>query len=259
MAFDTIWLATDLGREALGPYVHAMRIGVAAQASVTVLHVVDASPPAWDALPSAADLERAWSLAVGEPSRRALHGGTPGAFLGTVVEAEAPDLLVLGTHRPSGLRRWVRGSVSENVARRSLQTLIVPDGARPFVEADSGRVELDRILVPIGSSRAQVSVDAAVALRSLFRVDAELVLVHVGEVFPAVRIQPGVRARRILHAEGDVVGRVLESAVAQSVDLIVMATDGHDSLSDEIWGSRTERVVREAPVPVLSVGSGRPV
>jgi nucleotide-binding universal stress UspA family protein len=36
-------------------------------------------------------------------------------------------------------------------------------------------------------------------------------------------------------------------------DLIVMSTQGHDSLGDRIRGSLTERIVRMAPCPVLAL------
>ena len=43
----------------------------------------------------------------------------------------------------------------------------------------------------------------------------------------------------------------METARLEKADLIVMSTRGHDSLSDRVMGSNTERVVRHAPCPVL--------
>ena len=37
----------------------------------------------------------------------------------------------------------------------------------------------------------------------------------------------------------------------EKADLVIMASRGHDSLSEEIFGSTTERVVRHASCPVL--------
>jgi nucleotide-binding universal stress UspA family protein len=53
--------------------------------------------------------------------------------------------------------------------------------------------------------------------------------------------------------DGDVVSEILAAAQAHRVDLIVMATHGRDDLADLLRGSRTERVVRSATVPVLAV------
>jgi nucleotide-binding universal stress UspA family protein len=47
--------------------------------------------------------------------------------------------------------------------------------------------------------------------------------------------------------------KVLETAAAEKVDLIVMATHGRTGLSHLLMGSVTERVVRLAPCPVLTM------
>ena len=51
-------------------------------------------------------------------------------------------------------------------------------------------------------------------------------------------------------------GAIVEVAAAENVDLIVMATEGHHGWTDALRGSTTERVVREARCPVLSVPAG---
>jgi nucleotide-binding universal stress UspA family protein len=61
-----------------------------------------------------------------------------------------------------------------------------------------------------------------------------------GETPVVPRVQTGAVWERIVHA-----------ASLYKADLIVMATRGHDSLSDRILGSNTERVGRHAPCPVL--------
>jgi nucleotide-binding universal stress UspA family protein len=47
--------------------------------------------------------------------------------------------------------------------------------------------------------------------------------------------------------------RILETATAEQVDLIVMATHGRTGLSHLVLGSVAERVVRLAPCPVLTI------
>jgi nucleotide-binding universal stress UspA family protein len=43
----------------------------------------------------------------------------------------------------------------------------------------------------------------------------------------------------------------VRSARAFKADLVAMSTQGRDSVSDRILGSNAERVVRQAPCPVL--------
>jgi nucleotide-binding universal stress UspA family protein len=47
--------------------------------------------------------------------------------------------------------------------------------------------------------------------------------------------------------------RIVETATAEQVDPIVMATHGRTGLSHLVLGSVAERVVRMAPCPVLTI------
>lgn len=52
---------------------------------------------------------------------------------------------------------------------------------------------------------------------------------------------------------GDIVDEILGAARREAVDLIVMGTHGRTGLSRLVVGSVTEKVVRQAPVPVLTL------
>jgi nucleotide-binding universal stress UspA family protein len=47
--------------------------------------------------------------------------------------------------------------------------------------------------------------------------------------------------------------KIVETAMAEQVDLIVMVTHGRTGLSHLVLGSVAERVVRLAPCPVLTI------
>ena len=62
------------------------------------------------------------------------------------------------------------------------------------------------------------------------------------------------RVHHELHVEtGDPGGQVLDAAKRLGADLIVMATHGRKGLRRLILGSVAERIIREAPCPVLTV------
>ena len=46
---------------------------------------------------------------------------------------------------------------------------------------------------------------------------------------------------------------IIEAAIERAADLIVMATHGRTGLSHALMGSVTEKVVRQAPCPVLTI------
>ena len=52
---------------------------------------------------------------------------------------------------------------------------------------------------------------------------------------------------------GNVIDAILETARTEDADLIVMATDGRDGFLDAFRGSHSERVLRQAPCPLLAI------
>ena len=48
----------------------------------------------------------------------------------------------------------------------------------------------------------------------------------------------------------------LEGAVRWDALVVVMHSHGHDSLSDSLWGSHAERVLRDTFVPLVIVWGG---
>ena len=135
----------------------------------------------------------------------------------------------------------------------------------------------DRILVPTdGSDGARAAFEHALALAEQF--DAEL---HVVNAVDPTAVPPEVGAEGVLDAlresgydavdelrdRADDAGVAVETAVLQGpphgsiltyvedhgVDLVVMGTHGRTGLGRWLLGSVTERVVRTAPVPVLTV------
>jgi nucleotide-binding universal stress UspA family protein len=136
-------------------------------------------------------------------------------------------------------------------------------------------MDIQHILAPTDfSAPASRAVTAAFELAQTF--GAKLSLLHVIEV-PAYAIEVALPletlerdARRELarllpeaeaaHVEvtrlvdmGVPYQRIVETATAESVDLIVMATHGRTGLSHLVLGSVAERIVRLARCPVLTI------
>jgi nucleotide-binding universal stress UspA family protein len=144
-------------------------------------------------------------------------------------------------------------------------------------------ISLHRILVPTDFSKhSEVALTYAVALAERFA--AELFLLHVVQdlalfIPDAVAVAPPIappveqftaaarealeRVTRTNHLERLSVRRevregtpfyeIIRFAKEKEVDLIVMGTHGHAGLTHVLLGSVTEKVVRKAPCPVLTV------
>jgi len=211
-------------------------------------------------------------VAVARAWRRA--SDVVGAVLDYADTVEA-ELIVLGTHGRRGLQRFLLGSVAEAIVRRaSVPVLTVREHAR-VPEA------IQHILVPTDFSE-----DARMALREAARwaahFRARLTLLHVlapavipvsvTEVAAVYEVMPGLQERiqeeltRWIEAEvpesvssdvrieeGPVDLTILEQARQEQADLIVMATHGRSGVARWLLGSVTERVLRQAPCPVLTL------
>ena len=119
------------------------------------------------------------------------------------------------------------------------------------------------VLCPVDfSPNTQLTVETA--QRIVEQNEATIVLLHVVESGPvrgAEKRLAGVAkeflgdkiTHRIEVATGKPAVEILRVAERDSADLIVMATHGRTGVDHLILGSVAERVVRESPVPVLTV------
>ena len=145
-------------------------------------------------------------------------------------------------------------------------------------------IRVERILVPLDfSDQAQVILDWASHLA--LEHGSQVVLVHAyhlpvefqqleGAYLPPdfwsnvkaeaeeslARYAEPLRARgvpvEILVREGYPASVIVDEAVSQGADLIVIGTHGHSGLKHMLLGSIAERVVQKAPCPVLTVKPG---
>jgi nucleotide-binding universal stress UspA family protein len=169
------------------------------------------------------------------------------------------DLLVLSTDQREGLARLTHEAVAEPVARAAhAKTLFIPAGVAGFVSAEQGTTNLQRILIPVSRQpHPQPAIDAATELAKLLgsqKVLFELVYLGSDEEFPKVNKpqQSGWTWERLV-AKGSPVDWIVAAGRDFDVDLIVMMTEGHNSVIDMLRGSTTERVLREARSPLLAI------
>jgi nucleotide-binding universal stress UspA family protein len=267
---------TDLTPAGTPAFAHALRLAASARTKLYVLHTDPKSGEEtdWDSYPAVRRTLTSWGLLE--------EGSSPGAVfekLGMQVakiripdrdvvrgilrflDDHPSDLIVLATEGRDGLPRWLHGSVAEPVARSSeTTTLFVPHGARGFVAPDDGTVSLRRILLPVDRQPQPTYVLRAAweIVRALGSEGATLELLHVGNRMDPATVQVEPDTWRTVERSvrtGDVVEEILAAASEGAADMIAMATEGHQGFLDALRGSTTERVLRQAPCPVLAVPS----
>jgi len=191
------------------------------------------------------------------------------------------DLIATSTHGRRGVRRLLLGSVAEELVQRSsCPVLTIPAGP-----ASMHDLWPKRILAAVDLSEHSVApVAHAKELAALFRAELQLLHVVVRPPLPAVYDGMGMPALMwespllekeaqsaleklyvkaggpegpwSLHLEhGIAVEEILRFAARNSSDLVVVASHGLTGVSHLLMGSVSERVVRQAPCPVLTVKS----
>lgn len=226
-------------------------------------------------------LHRAAKAAGASPSRVeavAEAGAAVPLILDRAVSWPA-DLVVIGTHGRGGFDRALLGSVAERVMHKApCPVLTVPPAAHA---ASASPVAIRGILCPVDFSPSSL-VALGFALDLARQVQAAVTVLHVvdwpTEGEPLAHAQAAApellsflladgreRLRAAVPSEASrlavtqivVAGRakreILRHATEQDSDLILMGAQGREGLGLTLLGSTTERVVRDAACPVLTV------
>jgi len=192
-------------------------------------------------------------------------------------QQEDIDLIVMGTHGRRGVRRWLLGSVTNEVVRFAPCPVLTVRGREGSTPSEG----LRRILAPLDfSDHGKDAMKVACALASRYGSQLDLVHVLPEGLHPAfyaewasklTDVEPGIleRVHGALeealkestlcqgpgvqtHAlEGHPGREIVRFARDREVDLIVICTHGLSGIRHFLLGSTTEQVVAGADCPVL--------
>lgn len=199
---------------------------------------------------------------VGAPVETLIVQDSPArAVLATAKKMHA-DLILMGTHGRTGLRRAILGSVTENVLHEAKVPVMT---VTPALMQGKAKAEIRRILCPVNFTHvARQALQHACSLAQAF--DAELSVLYVVEGIDDTRaaeveaafhqwVDPQVadrcRFNRIFLRGGDPAERVL--AASADTDLIVIGAQHSFFRDATVIGTTTQRITRFARVPVMTV------
>jgi nucleotide-binding universal stress UspA family protein len=270
---QTIVHPTDFSDTSAVAFAHALRIALTMRGLLYLVHIAESeSPDEYDGFPHVRHVLAQWGLMnEGDPpevvgklgirvAKIGLKPHDPLRALLHFLNGHPSDLIVLATHGRDGIAHWLHGSIAEELSRAAkLPTLFVPPTARGFVDQNTGKLYLSQVLVPVDHSPPPREALGTIRefVQSMEEQDAKIELLHVGESEPLIRWADGTIIPVSLRS-GDVVSTILKAAEEQQADLIAMPTAGHQGFLDAVRGSTTERVLRQAPCPVLAIPAGRP-
>lgn len=269
---------TDFSAASKNAFVHALAIALVRRTTLTILYVGARRPRAeasWTSFPAVRTTLERWGLLEKDSPRSAVFEklavrvkkvfvpsrNATAAILNYLDEKPA-DLLVLATQGRQGLPRWVKLSVAERLARRSkTMTLFVPESANGFVALEDGTISMRHILVPVDDDPSPLpAIEFATRVaRNFGNSTVGITLLHVGDVPYRLDLELPLDLAwswNKKHLQGDVVNGIIGAASNTSANLIAMVTAGHEGVLDALRGSVTERVVRRASCPILTVPTG---
>ncbi|MDJ0835131.1 MAG: universal stress protein [Acidobacteriota bacterium] len=206
-----------------------------------------------------------------------IRGITAGRSILEYARDVKPGLIVMGTHGRRGFRRWLMGSVAEEVVR------FAPCPVLTIKENWTGSItDIQKILVPLDFSLASTpALKHAASLADLF--GASLEVLHViqppqypevyawttsegfyedartrsGELIGRLLAETAPEVPAVVHTvTGYPTHEILQVAHKLEVDLILMAHMGLTRMAGRPLGSVTEHVVRAASCPVLTAELG---
>jgi len=199
------------------------------------------------------------------------------------VEEREVDLVVMGTHGRKGLDRLMLGNVADKIIRHAPCPVMTVREEVPWAEAEN-KVAFEEVLAPIDfSEHSRNALRASKVFADQYQARLHLLFVAERRTVPTfsdtglpgigvVEMDPEIvkNAEKALQQlnenidgpdvqsayhvrEGDVSHDIIDFAETHGIDLIVMATRGLTGVNRFLMGSNTERIVRVAPCPVLTL------
>lgn len=192
----------------------------------------------------------------GVRARANVRFGLPVEEILKFAAAEGNDLVAMTTHGRTGVRRWVLGSVTEQVLRSTHVPLLV----RKSFEETPAAGPIRKILAPLDGT-AETTQALPYAVDVARACGAEIVLAGVvqedgaemerylseqaGELW-----DEGLRAR-IAMPRGEPAHQIKLLIDREAPDLVALATRGRVGVSRWVLGSVVERVLRSVSAPML--------
>ena len=200
-------------------------------------------------------------------------GSVPDLIL-SLAEAEAVNLIVMGTHGLRGIDRLMLGSVTEKVLRRARCPVLAVRSPAPLGSGsvrDPEPVHLGKIILCSDfSDHAHRAAEYAVSMAKEYA--AELVLLHVIENFRSARdlqiatIEALKQLNQSVSSEqcggcnvsslvrvGKPYQQIIQLTLETQADVVILGVRGRGALDTALFGSTTYRVIELGSCPVLAV------
>ncbi len=267
--WDRLLVCTDGSPESQGAVAEALALGRLCGSRVFVLQVLQIIPEfeavAPDLMVRLEEEVRTQLKALKAEAAKMAVSLTPrvrrsvSVFSAILEEAAEirPAMIIMGRYGRTGLARLLMGSVTARVIGYSaVNVLVVPRQAilafhRILVASDGSPYSLAAWEVALSMAKKAGSTLFGV---SVVQEDEDLNLAE--EIVHQMRVaanQQGVSLQGLVPQGQQADDAIVQAALKNEVDLIILGSHGRTGLSRLLMGSVTERVIGHAPQPVLVV------
>jgi nucleotide-binding universal stress UspA family protein len=288
---QTILCPVDFSEFSVNAYEYAESLAFHYKAKLLLQHVLFSMKPIdwWSIYPESyeadcqklrADAERKLRQFAKQHARTEIQpqfvvqDGSVTDLVLSLAEAEAVNLIVMGTHGLRGVDRLMLGSVTEKVLRRARCPVLAvrrPAHHVKHLAHDPDPVHLRKILLCTDfSDHARHASEYALSMAKEY--GAELTVLHVLEHFSSSTDLQNATAEALKQLEqvvaahqhnsytvnhvvrvGKPYQQIIQFAVETQSDLAIMGVRGSGALDTCVFGSTTYRVVQLGPCPVLAI------
>ena len=264
-----ILCAVDASPPAAAAFEQALAMSAQRGAQLVLVHAVSKDRPySWGAVERVAALAALRERAEGRgvPVRVPVqHGGIPGVIL-LHARAQAPDLIVLGSHEPVGLARLRFSSIADRVVKgAACPVLLVPAATTHVtpifrnivyaVDLSSRSTAMITNVLPFTDNNGRLTV--LHVLRHRYGRFGIARLSRATALGPRQRLQAlldtlALKSELLVSASAHCVhDEILRVAQERDADLIVLGATRHSGLRQRFLGSTAVRVSRRSLLPVL--------
>jgi nucleotide-binding universal stress UspA family protein len=201
-----------------------------------------------------------WAGSAGLETHHVLREGDVSGEIVREAEHERADLIVMGRHSLGGRDRWILGSVTEGVVRKSFSPVMVVGPSRcsgPWPR---------RVLCALDLGKTAAAT-LAYATGLANRLDADLLALHIAPLSAPPRARDprsalaalvdGVPAAgrpvRAQVAAGEPFERILDVGRENRIDLVVVGSHAGGVVDRRFLGSTTLHLLRRGECPVIVV------
>ena len=269
-----ITVTTDFSLESERAFFHALAFAITQQARLTLLHTGSESRNSvpWERFPGVRETLAGWGLLPHDAPRAAateklnvgiakmaMRDHDPRQGITDYLRKHPTDLLVMATEGRTGLARLLNPSVAETVSHQTKShTLMLPKAGRGFVDPETGKTNLKRVLCALDPKR-----DPRTALAFLKQwlpvfggAGMEILVLQTcnpDESTEMILPQTADISWRQEARPGDPVATIVAAAREMEAEMVVVTTRGRLGLIKRMRGSFTDLILRDLRLPLLSV------